>query len=178
MEPITARFSWTFEDIRTGRKLVKKPGNLGLLLITGVAVACCAILLIGAPSGRSYPLGTNLIILGIFSTAVAFGAIALFLTRKIETSFARSKFSNRPDANCEVEWKFSEFEIHSSTDHSKSELKWIAFYKVISTPEGFIFMPNAEIFHFIPKRAFQSDEDINSLIALARRHASDFRELK
>ena len=178
MTPITARFCWTVDDLFIGRKYATKSGIFGLPLISAIAVICCWILLRGAPRGRVYSLNTNLAIIGIFAVAVIGGGTALFLTRKIELVFARRKFARRPDANAEVEWKFSDEEITTSTDNSKSEMKWTAFHKVIATPKGLIFMPCAEIFHFIPIRAFQSSGDMETVMELARRQVAHFKILK
>ncbi len=39
-------------------------------------------------------------------------------------------------------------------------------------------MPNAQVFHILPTRAFSSPADIENLKILARQHATDFKELK
>ena len=49
---------------------------------------------------------------------------------------------------------------------------------MLSTPAGFLLLPNAQIFHFIPRRAFASEADIEALKTLASTHAREFKELK
>lgn len=178
MEPITARFCWTVDDMIVGRKHTTKAGIFGLPLICMVAAICCGILLKGVPSGKSYSLKTSLVILGIFAVAAIVSAIAIFLTRKIELASTRRKFNKRPDAGDHIEWTFSDQEITTSSENTKSEMKWSAFHKVIVTPDGLVFMPCAEIFHFIPARAFASPEDIEIVTGLARQRIGDFKIVK
>ena len=182
MQPIIARYRWTVEDLITGRKYTTKLNRGRLIRIIGLAVAAAAALTFGVPSGnhpnhaphRNDP-SANWVVSGIFLGAIL---IAVPLGKFIAAKIVRRQFAKRPDANAELEWNFAEQAISTSSSHAKSEIKWPAFQKVISTPVGFIFMPTAQIFHFIPNRAFASPADIESVRTLARQHATEFKELK
>ncbi len=104
--------------------------------------------------------------------------VAVPLGKRINAFFVRRQFAKRPDANVEIEWIFTEQGISTSSSAHKSEIQWSVFQRVISTSAGFLFMPNRQIFHFIPARAFETPADIENLKILTRRHASDFKELK
>lgn len=104
--------------------------------------------------------------------------IAVSLTIQISKYNLRREFAKRPDANMEILWILSAAGIQTKSTNLKAELNWPVFQKIISAPAGFIFMPNSQIFHFIPIRAFSSAEDIENLKTLAREHAAVFKELK
>ena len=179
MPPITAHFRWTVEDLITGRKYAMKLKRGRLILIIGVAVAVFSFSLLSGnhPKHTSHGnhLSANLVIFGILLGAIL---IAVPLGKFTGAMIIRRQFAKRPDANQEIACEFSESGIATSSSNAKSEIKWPAFYKVLATPAGFLFMPNAQIFHFIPKRAFASPADIETLKTLARQHATEFKELK
>lgn len=170
MPPITARFRWTVEDFLTGRKLSLRL-NRGLFyfrLTLGVALLAFAY--------WQYQTGSfSWVFYLAFSITLP---VAIIVREAIQSWLLRRQFSKRPDANAEVEWTLSDQGIVSSTPLSKGEIQWSAFQRVISTPSGFLFMPNRQIFHFIPTRAFETPTDIENLKTLARQHATEFKELK
>jgi hypothetical protein len=87
-------------------------------------------------------------------------------------------FAKRPHAYQVVQAAFSPEEIYFSCQDQKIQTTWSAFNKVVATPDGILFLPNAEVFRFIPERAFKTDDDFEALIVLARKHAPNFQELK
>lgn len=179
MQPIPARFHWTVEDLITGRKYALKPKRKWLVFIISAAVA---VFTIGLQSGH-HPSHTShenhlpekLVALGVVVGAIL---IAVPVGKFIGATIIRRQFAKRPDANEEIAWEFSEAGIATSSSNAKSEIKWPAFYRVLATPAGFLFMPNHQIFHFIPNRAFASSADIETVKSLARQHATVFKEMK
>jgi hypothetical protein len=174
MPPITARYIFTLDDLLAGRKRVLKVGRAlaYFIVMTGIVIAL-AIRMLGGPP-RHFSLEGVAAAIGLLIFAIL---VAVPSAKMINYLIIRNQFRKRPDLTSEVEWKFSEQNIIITSPTSTSECQWTAFQKIISTPEGIIFMPNAQIFSFVPIRAFDSAQDFEAVTALARRHASDFKEL-
>ncbi|HEX7261398.1 MAG TPA: YcxB family protein [Luteolibacter sp.] len=170
MPPITVRFRWTLEDLLTGRKLSLRLNRSLFYIRIALGIA-----LIGFGI-RKYLLGDPLWV--FFLSFAIILPIALLVKSVIQKQLIRRQFSKRPDANAEVAWTVTDQGISASSPHSKSEIQWSAFQRVIATPAGFLFMPNRQIFHFIPTRAFETPADIENLKTLARQHAKEFKEMK
>src|SRR5437667_5994152 len=65
-------------------------------------------------------------------------------------------FSKRPDANIEINWRFSEAEITMQTSLSSSTVAWKSFFKIVETSDGFLFYPLKKLFYWLPFAAFES----------------------
>ncbi|MEO5914896.1 MAG: YcxB family protein [Luteolibacter sp.] len=78
----------------------------------------------------------------------------------------------------EIKWTTSESGIEVITTNSRWELKWLGIPCVISTPDGFLYQFDSKNYYFLPSRAFSTPVDIENIKALARQHATDFKELK
>jgi hypothetical protein len=180
MPIITAKFRWTAEDLITGRKYAirhKRRGRLILLLAVAFVMFMFGLLNGSQPKHDSgaIHLSSSLTVFGVLIGVILF---ALPLGKYIAARINRRQFAKRPDADEDILWECSDTGIVTSSSNTQSEIKWAAFYKVLATPAGFLFMPNAQIFHFIPNRAFGSPADIESLKTLARQHARDFKVMK
>ena len=173
-ESITARFVWTVDDLMIGRKYFarfRKTSLIGIVLFVAGAV------FVGSNIQRAY-IGNDVFetVAGIALTILLGVIIGVPLARMISSFLIRRQFSKRPDAGMEIIWEISEAGISTSSALSKSEIQWSAFQKVVATPAGFLFMPNVEIFHFIPNRAFENKMKIERLKELARRYAAQFKD--
>lgn len=170
MNPITARFRWTVEDLLTGRKFSLRLNRALVYFRIALGVALLAF------AFWQYQIGS---FSWVFYLALSITLpIAIVVRKTIQTWLLRRQFSKRPDANAQVEWIISDQGIVASTPLSKGEIQWSAFQKIVATPKGLLFMPNRQIFHFIPARAFETPADMENLKSLARQHATDFKELK
>lgn len=175
METITARFNWTVDDLLAGRKQVLKLKKWRTFGISIAALAAFSIgLLKSAPLDSKHGVLAAFIIGGLILLGILIGVP---LAKMISRFLIRRQFAKRPDAGTEVVWEMSEDGIATHSAHSKAEIQWSAFQRVISTPAGFLFMPNTQIFHFLPNRAFANYAEIARLKDLARRMAKDFKEL-
>lgn len=164
MNPITARFHWTSPDRTESRETVmrskfgsKNPAALLQFLLT-------MAILLGMDHLRIDLLWITVSVLMLL-TIIGF---AKFL----------KPFDKRPHAYQVVEWSITPEEIRCSCQNQKIQTTWSAFNKVIATSEGILFLPSAEVFRFIPERAFKTDDDFEALKTLARKYAPDFNELK
>lgn len=173
MEPITARYIFTLDDLLAGRKHILKVGRplAYFIVMIGIFIAL-AIRVLGGPS-RHFSLEGVAVSIGLLMFATL---IAVPSAKKINYWIIRNQFRKRHNLTEELEWKFSEQNIVVTSPTAASECQWAAFQKVVSTAEGIIFMPNLQIFHFIPIRAFDSAQDFEAVRELARRHAVSFQE--
>lgn len=176
METITARFNWTAEDLLTGRKFALKlnrwsPFGFGVALLAAIVLG---ISVSGAHLGKHGGLSAFII-----GGLILFGIIiGVPLAKRISQGMIRRQFAKRPDAGAEIVWEISEQLIIIRSENSNSENQWSVFQQVIFTPGGFLFMPNKQVFNFIPNRAFENEMEIGRLKALARHQAKEFREIK
>lgn len=173
MDPIIAQWTWTQEDLDLGRKFFRKTVSKVRQFWTWAIISASVTFVILneiAKGGRE----AGLFVFGILLFAVL-GSI--FVTTTFISPFLRKReFAKRPDANIEIRWEITAEKIVITTDLSRSEMEWSIFYKVISVKAGFLFLPNAQIFQFIPNRAFAVENDIQRLRQLAALHAKDYKE--
>lgn len=178
MKPIIASYCFTVEDLLAGRKYGIKTKRSRWFWFF-VPILPFSFGWLSSIHIKDLFHGYNLAaaLVGLLVPLCVIIAVS-FLIRWIVSFIIRRQFAKRPDANQDVVWEFSESGIAVSSRNSKSEIKWQHFYKVLATPAGFLFMPIAQIFHFIPNRAFESAADIENLKILARQCAREFKELK
>ncbi len=178
--PVTARFRWTAGDLATGRKHATKASSDKRLLYLLAIPVLIASFLLKPSSGRRLNGQSEMIfflgLAGLFVLTLVLSIAAVWLTRKILARNERRQFEKVPAAQQEIEWHFTSETITVISLLSSSVSQWHAFQKVISTPDGFLFMPDSKIFYFVPLRAFVSPRDIESLKALARLQAREFTE--
>lgn len=176
METITARFTWTADDLIAGRKhalKLNKWSSFGFwtAFLTFVSIGIS----VSGPSNSQHRVLTASIIGGVILVGIIIGVP---LARMFSRWLIRRQFAKRPDAGSEVVWEISENGIATHCAHSKAEIQWDAFQRVVSTPAGFLFMPDTQIFHFLPNRAFADIVEMDRLKDLARRLAKDFKVIR
>lgn len=168
--PVSARYNWTIDDLLTGRRITMRLNRRLLYFRIAVVIAFLVFAWQAHQSGN----GLQPIFLG--------GAIAIpllvLLRRFISEWTLRRQFPKRPDAGAEVGWDISEDGILATSPNTRTELKWTAFQRVIATPKGIIFMPNRQIFHFLPARSFAPPEEMETVATMASRLVPDFKRLK
>lgn len=168
--PVSARYHWTIEDLLTGRRITMRLNRR--LFYFRIAVVVGFLALAWLRHGSADPLW-------IFFLGCAISIPLLVPLRKLVGEWTlRRQFPKRPDAGAEVGWDISEDGIITSTPYSRAELKWTAFQRVIATPAGIVFMPNRQIFHFLPARAFAPPADMATVAEMASRLVPDFKRLK
>lgn len=156
----TAKFRWTREELvramqhhqrlklRRGVVLTMKIFSAILLLFIGLLLVAWIFL----PSTSPPPL-LVVIILVTFSL--------YWLTFDLVNAWYWSRgFSKRPDANIEIDWRFSDAEITMQTPLGTSTVAWKSFFKIVETRDGFLFYPLKNLFHWLPFAAFESPECI------------------
>jgi hypothetical protein len=176
METITARLIWTADDLLAGRKHALKLNKWTSFGFWAAFVVFVSIgISVSGPSNSQHRVLAASIIGGVILVGILIGVP---LAKMISRWLIRRQFAKRPDAGSEVVWEISENGIATHSAHSKAEIQWDAFQRVVSTPAGFLFMPNAQIFHFLPNRAFADDGEMDKVRDLARRLAKEFKEIR
>lgn len=173
MKPIVAKFRWTADDLKTGRKYFRRINTTRRLIFHSITILCIGYVLwdpIVAGNRAAFFTIPFVIIVALIAYLITILLISPYL--------AKREFSKRPDANMEIEYSFSAEKIVVTSPKAKSETEWAAYSQVFSTPAGFLFLPNAQIFHFLPRRAFANDGDIEILKGLALQQSIDFKTLK
>jgi hypothetical protein len=169
VEKIVARFTWTVEDLLTARSNLPVGRSISILYFI------CGLIL--AVSGFDYMQrgleGGRFSHLFFASLGVM---IWIFLRPLIQRLILRRRFKDRPDANEEITYIFSEEAVQTSSPKGESSVQWSAFHKALFTDQGVLLMPNHEIFYFIPNRAFHTTKDIALLKGLLRSKVRHFKE--
>jgi hypothetical protein len=174
---ITATFIWTFDDLIARKKeLVKKTGaSSGKLsifswLIYGIlilAIAWVITRLLNKQIVISFTTLQNYLpMIGMYLLlSIALWATFIFVQRRnLKQSFLKS-----PDSNKRVLVTITRDEIVMQADgSSETRWKWKALSGVRKTPKGFFFFQAPRTVFWIPVRAFQSTDDIETVSELAK----------
>ena len=80
----------------------------------------------------------------------------------------RIQFQRNPKFREEYHLTFSRENIHFKTTSLESTLQWTHYERVIESRELFLLMYGKGLYTLIPKRAFSSEEEINSFRTLLR----------
>ena len=151
--PVTIRFRWSADELAKGHRYhfrhICRP-----IFRFGLHVVFAIVLLVGSTyfhvSGAWRPLSAAMVAAGVY-----WFAIRPFVRRwRI-----RRRFAKRPDKDLEVEWQIGPESLAISHDHGHSEFGWEVFFKVVRTPEGFLFYSLEEMFSWLPRHGFASDAD-------------------
>jgi len=67
---------------------------------------------------------------------------------------------------------------HAFSESVSSSRNWSKFEKVVETNSDFVFFPQENIFYPIPKRFFDSEDQISKLRVLLRAYLGDKAKLK
>jgi len=171
MEPIVINFKWIADDLLTARKwnfrhACRPAFRWAIHVVVALIMAVSVFSLV--------KVGPSPIPIGFIAAGIYLYAIRPFEVRW----FTRRQFAKRPDNNCDVQWTVTPERICTLTTLGSSEFQWAAITKVIRTPDGFLFYPNNQIFHFLPLRGFRDDADFQRLAELASQHVPKHFELR
>jgi hypothetical protein len=169
-EPVKVTFLWSVDDVLTARRWhwrhICRPSYRRAVYMFPAFIAGLSIY--------------SLIVAGPSWHAISFLVILfyLYVGRRYEQRWLlRRKFKNHPDNHAEVEWLISPDKVRFNNPQSQSESLWTAFAEIVQTRDGFLFCRTGKIFHFLPRRGFQSDSDFQYLSQLAKVHCKKFTQL-
>jgi hypothetical protein len=75
----------------------------------------------------------------------------------------RRALKKHPQFNQTLNWVFNEDGLKLETEHSSLSADWRLYLKTYTVPDGFLLYPQKRAFNWIPRSAFQSDEDARVL---------------
>jgi len=73
------------------------------------------------------------------------------------------------------EYLFCAEGMESKTDVGSGSLKWSAFSRAQETRDGVLLYTHPQIFHWMPKTAFQSDSEYQRFIDLVKSSVQAFK---
>lgn len=170
-ETIYLKYPWKTEDIVTGYKYHRKSTN-AYRIVTAVYLV----------------IGIVNIILGLYGvfirsnssswSSVAFGSIFLF-ANKISLFFYTQNFKKLNYELKQVEWEINKDKIiYRMINLSESTFNWELIQGVSDTPAGFLLYPQKNLFYWIPKNAFNNEEDIAHFVFIAQDKVKNWQRIK
>jgi len=170
-ETIYLKYSWKTEDIVTGYKYHRKSTFIYRFL-------AIVYLFIGI-----FNVIWGLYRLLIYSdssswVSIIFGLFFLFINR-INLFFFAQNFKKLNYENKQVEWEISKDKIvHRMINLSESTFQWDLIQGVSDTPEGFLLYPQKNLFYWLPKSTFNSEEDIAHFAFIGKDKVKNWQHIK
>ncbi|MEM7760604.1 MAG: YcxB family protein [Cyanobacteria bacterium P01_A01_bin.40] len=170
-ETIYLKYPWKTEDIVKGYKYHRKSANVYRILtivylIIGIVNICLGLygIFVRQDSGS-----WSSVVLGIFF---------LFVNR-INLFFYARNFQKLNYENKQVEWEISKDKIiHRMINLSESTFNWDLIQGISDTQEGFLLYPQKNMFYWLPKSAFNSEEDIAYFVFIAQDKVKNWQQIK
>jgi hypothetical protein len=106
-----------------------------------------------------------------FLAILALAALHFVFDWPITRAFLRRNFTQLPAANRRLRWRISDAGLTVRVEgEEEARIPWDAFTEVIEDEDGFILSQPHNVRHWLPKKAFETDADIERLRQLLRRH--------
>jgi len=174
---ITATFIWTFDDLIARKKaLVTRPGassgklsifpwlTYGLLVLAIVWIVTKLLDKQIIPSFTTIQSYLPLFGMYLFLSIALWATFTFIQKRNLKQEFLKS-----PDSNKRVLVTITPDEIVMKADgSSEARWNWKVLSEVRKTPKGFCFFQAPRTVFWIPIRAFQSANDIETVTELAK----------
>lgn len=162
-QPVTIKYRWTAEELIRAhgyhfRHSCRPVFRFGLHFIFAL------MLLAGV-----FVLAKDGIKRGLVPVAFVVVGTYWFTLRSFERRWLlRRQFAKRPDKDTEIEWQITPDKVFIKSGLGSGECEWRAFAKMVRAPDGLMFYPNEQIFHWLPRSAFASAGDFDKVIELAK----------
>lgn len=164
------RFRWTADDLLRAqryhfRHTCRPVFRLALHLLIALAI-------VGGygqlQSGKSVAVGVVLLVGGIYWFAI----------RPFERRWmTRRQFAKRPDKDIEIEWLIAPDKLAAKSGLGHGESDWHAFTKAVRTPAGLLLYPNDQMYHWLPRHAFESNTDYDRVVELVKSRIKRFYDV-
>jgi hypothetical protein len=182
---ITASFIVTPDEIKIGQftalsvqNIESKSSKIQAVIIYGVlALSIFFMFSLGMKEGRfsfEMPAAADLV---FFIPPVILTLVSWAVFRYVQNNSFKRNFSNLPVGNKRIEYVFSESSVFSKVKGVFEEShQWTSYVRVVRTPKGFLYYTQPQLCSWIPDHVFQSKEDIQAVVELARRLVPKFFE--
>jgi hypothetical protein len=167
-DAVVARFRWTLEELRDAYRnqflyFTDRRTRYTLNVMCSAALVVCILVVAKqwAHSDAHVVLG----MIGILGLLSWFGrrfTVRLYSTRR--------QFRRCPEQNADFEWQFGPDDIRVHWKLAESRVSWSLFIKAASTPKGILLYLSSNLWYWIPRHAFASDEDFNQVVRWAEQH--------
>jgi hypothetical protein len=167
-ETITARYRWTADELvraqrwHLRRRTPRYRGVVIWVLMVGFSFADIRAFAVG-DIGTGYEMIGIPVFLLIYVVLIA-----------LNPWLSRRQYRKRPDVDCEVEYIVSPDGFRTRTDLGTNEHTWALLTEVVKTPEGYLYYWLPQVFYWLPRHAFASDDDFAAFGALAQAYARKF----
>lgn len=173
-EPIVANFTWTADELLQANRYHFRHTCRPIFRYGIYLIACLAIL-----PGLASLVSSEELKLNRSEFLVALAGLYLFLVRPIEKRlWTRWKFRNRPDRDVDFTWNASDTQLTQQSSLGSSETTWDMFSKFVYAPPGVLLYQNDEVFHWVPREGFTSEEQFKRFIELAKSKIDRSYEVK
>lgn len=166
-KPVVVRFRFTVDEVFRAqsyafrRKLRLFHIIFGTMILVG-ALSTAGTHVTGKPQ---VPLATGFLVGGGY-----WFFIAPFQRRWM----TRRRFAKRPDKDIEAEWRFTPDQITETSALGHSDWSWQTFTRVVRTPKGLLFYPIDQMFHWVPRHAFESEVEYEQVSDFAKSKVQRF----
>jgi hypothetical protein len=174
-ETIFLKHPWKVEELITGAKyhfktsLARKIVNIIYFIVAtyNILFGLYGLLIISSPGA-------------IFSIFLGLLFLFLFLFRnKLTVFFFAQNIKKENCENREVEWEISQDKIvYRIINLAESTFSWELIQGVLDTPKGFLLYPQKNTFYWLPKAAFEKEEDIALFAFIAQEKVKAFQQIK
>ena len=173
-QPISVRFSYTPDDSLRVAKFIKNQSFIyrnDVWLTSGIVFVGFIVLIVLMADDVS---AIRIIGATVFSAlpATAVG-IAVFVLHRVLNPWLMRRtitkaFDSAPTAGIETQMTFSGDGIKAESELASSHIKWPSFVKVFETNSDILFYSGNSVSFFLPKSAFESIDDLDTLKLLLR----------
>ena len=88
---------------------------------------------------------------------------------------ARRNWVSNPSCDSDAKWEFSEGRVVFTSADTKQEFAWQALFAIVQRTEGLLIYTAPNLFHWVPRSSFQTNEDWKLVTGIAERLSPRFR---
>lgn len=181
MESFEFRFTPTVEDYsRAVRAFYVRQGVFSAVLACLAVFAICGLIL----RTMTGSLDAEPAVVGLVTTLLLSGgivaAIILIMFLLVQPWLFSRQVQHNERWRSETVWRFTDDDIAVRDMYAQTTLDWGTFRRVIETRTHFLLLHtlNKNMFHILPKRAFESIEQQRAFRAFLAQHIADTRFLR
>ena len=109
----------------------------------------------------------------VFLAILALAALHFVFDWPLTRAFMKHGFPQLPAANKALHWRIDETGVRVRVaGEEEAHIPWNAFIEVVEDEDGFILSQPHNARHWLPKKAFERDEDIERLRYLLHKHTT------
>jgi YcxB-like protein len=165
---ITARYTWEIQTLQKALRLHRRT-RWQTRLVPVVAITFVGLgVYLAVTAGRSWIDGLP---------PILFGVLLLLLGGPLVYWQFRRSARRSPSYGCEMTWTFDPQQIGIAGEGFNSTFTWKKLYSASISPAGLLLYPQKNLFHWIPRSAFQSQEDFAAVTSLVRENCARTRTI-